>query len=96
MVYFGYQQSKGGYAYYYSGKRGSVFVDKEKDTDTPDVPVDVDNVPEHEKDKDNVEMSVEQRPTTEKVEMEVEVQEEGVAGTDGKDKVGKIELDAED
>jgi len=93
MVYFGYQQSKGGYAYYYSGKRGSVFVDKEKDTDTPDVPVDVDNVPEHEKDKDTMEMSVEQRPTADKVKMEDEPLEEGVEGTDGKDKVGKIVLD---
>lgn len=93
MVYFGYQQSKGGYAYYYSGKRGSVFVDKEKDTDTPDVPVDADNVPEHEKDKNTMEMSVEQRPTADKVKMEDEPLEEGVEGTDGKDKVGKIVLD---
>lgn len=93
MVYFGYQQSKGGYAYYFSGKRGSVFVDKEKDTDTPDVEVDKDNIPETETNKQNVEMEVAQKPNVEKVTMEDEVLEEGVEGTDGKDKVGKIEID---
>lgn len=90
MVYFGYQQSKGGYAYYYSGKRGSVFVDKEKDTDTPDVPVDKDNVPETDRD---IAGNAVERPTPEKVQMEDEPLEEGVAGTDGKDKVGKLEVD---
>tara|TARA_R110000803_G_scaffold16970_2_gene46352 strand:+ start:3487 stop:3795 length:309 start_codon:yes stop_codon:yes gene_type:complete len=90
MVYFGYQQSKGGYAYYFSGKSGSAFRDTEKDTDTPDMAVDKDAIPEVEADPQNVEMAVEPRPTTEKVVMEVEVLEKGVAGTDGKDKESKI------
>ena len=89
MVYFGYQQSKGGYAYYFSGKRGSVFRDTEKDTDTPDVPVDKDNVPVVEKAE---QVEVAPKPTTEKVKMEEEATEEGVKGTDGADREGKIEL----
>ena len=93
MVYFGYQQSKGGYAYYYSGKRGSVFRDMEKDTDTPDMEVDKDSKPEVEADPQNVEMIIEQpKPTADKVKMEDEATEEGVKGADGKEKVGKIVL----
>ena len=88
MVYFGYQQSKGGYAYYHSGKRGSVFVDKEIDTDSAHVLVDVDNIPETT--EDNAEKTNDQKPTSDAVKMEVEVLEEGVQGTDGADKVGKI------
>lgn len=92
MVYFGYQQSKGGYAYYFSGKRGSAHTSNEKDTDTPDVPVDKDNIPTVEKDE-NVVVEVHTKPTTEKVKMEDEATDEGVNGTDGKDKVGQIETD---
>jgi len=91
MVYFGYQQSKGGYAYYHSGKSGSVFVDKEIDTDSAHVLVDVDNIPETT--EENVEKTNDQKPNSDAVKMEVEVLEEGVQGTDGSDKVGKIELE---
>ena len=93
MVYFGYQQSKGGYAYYHSGKRGSVFVDKEIDTDSAQVPVDVDNIPETAQDDKKPDVMTQSKPDTEKVKMESEVLEEGVQATDGADKVGKIELE---
>ena len=90
MVYFGYQASKGGYQYYFSGIRGAALNQKsEVDTDTPDVPVHVDHVPETEK-TDGVEVA--QKPTTERVVMEDTPTEDGVKGTDGVEKLSKIEL----
>jgi len=40
MVFFGYSQNTGGYAYYYSGKKGlEQQREKEEDTDKPDFEV---------------------------------------------------------
>jgi len=90
MVYFGYQASKGGYQYYFSGIRGAALNQKsEVDTDTPDVPVDKDHIPEVTK-TDGVEVA--QKPTTERVVMEATPTEDGVKGTDGVEKESKIEL----
>ena len=90
MVYFGYQASKGGYQYYFSGIRGAALNQKsEVDTDTPDVPVHADHVPETTK-TDGVEVA--QKPNTEKVVMEATPTEDGVKGTDAKEKLSKIEL----
>ena len=91
MVYFGYQASKGGYQYYFSGIRGAALNQKsEVDTDTPDVPVDKDHVPEVTK-TDGVE-GFATKPNTEKVVMEDTPTEDGVKGTDGVEKLSKIEL----
>ena len=89
MVYFGYQQSKGGAAYYFSGLKGMALNQKEVDTDTPDMPVHADHVPETAK-TEGVEAFA-TKPNTEKVVMEETPVEDGVKGTTGEEKLSKIE-----
>ena len=89
-MYYGYQQSRGGYQYYFSGLKGAALNQREVDTDSPSMPVHADNIPETAK-TEGVEVFA-NKPTTKKVIMENTPTEDGVKGSDGLEKLSKIEL----
>jgi hypothetical protein len=89
-MYYGYQQSRGGYQYYFSGLKGAALNQREVDTDSPSMPVHADNIPETAKTQ-GVEVFA-TKPNTEKVIMEENSIETGVKGSDGVEKLSKIEL----